>query len=59
MLFYYFLIILLLCTFTLGCLHIYDDEYGRLHYYNDDDHHVLHDIQGFADFRTSGYGQVA
>ena len=31
---------------------IYDDEYGRVHY-DDDDHHASHDNQESFDFRTS------
>ena len=37
----------IVCSYTSGYFPIYDDEYGRVHY--DDDDHVSHDIWGFAD----------
>ena len=33
------------CTYTSGYFPIYDNEYGRV-CYDDDDDHVLHDTQG-------------
>ena len=39
------------CTCTSSYFPIYDDEYGHIHY--DDDDHALHDIQGSADLHTS------
>ena len=31
------------CTYTSGYFSIYDDEYGRVHYDDDDDVHASHD----------------
>ena len=44
------------CSYTLGYFPIYDDEYERIHYDNDD--HVSHDTRGLV---ISGchYGQLA
>ena len=39
----------IVCSFTLGYFPFYDDEYGRVHY-DDNDHHALHDIRGFVVF---------
>ena len=39
------------CTYTLWYFSIYDDEYGRVHY--DDDDHVSHETQLSADLWTS------
>ena len=41
------------CTYTLGYFSIYDDEYGRVRYNDDDDDRASHDTQGPADLRTS------
>ena len=38
----------ILCSFTLGYFLFYDDEYGCVHYDDDDHHHALHDIRGFV-----------
>ena len=35
-------------SFTSGYFPFYDDEYGRVHYDDDDDNHALLDIRGFA-----------
>ena len=43
--------------YTSGYFLIYDDEYGCVHY--DDDDHALYNIRGFADLQTSGYEQLA
>ena len=40
-------------SYTSAYFLIYDDEYGCLHYNDDDDDHALHDIRGFADLQTS------
>ena len=37
----------IVCSYTSSYFLIYDDEYIRVHY-DDDDNHVSHDIQGFA-----------
>ena len=46
--------LILICSFTSGYFPFYNDvlpllydEYGRVHY-DDDHHHALHDISGFA-----------
>ena len=39
------------CSFTWGYFSIYDDEFGRIHYDDDDHHHAMHDIRGLL---TSG-----
>ena len=40
-----------MCTYTSGYFPIDDDEYGCIHY--DDDDHVSHSTQGFADLQMS------
>lgn len=41
--------------YIVGYFPIYDDEYGHIHYDNNDDDHALHDTQMFPDLRTSDY----
>ena len=47
------------CSYTSDYFPIYDDEYGHIQYDDDDEHHVSHDTQKFANLRTFGYGQLA
>ena len=43
----------LMCSYSSGYIPIYDDEYRRVDYVDDDDGHVLHDTQGSANLQTS------
>ena len=40
------------CSYKSGYFPIYDDEYERVHY-DDDEDHVSHDTRGPTDFQTS------
>ena len=59
-----------MCSFTSGYFPIYDNEYGHIHYDDDDgddddgdddddDDDVLHDIQGFGNLWTFDCRQLA